>query len=120
MLRRSPLRSSRRRNASRKPCSCARRFSRDAAMRDLQSRFLPPGLKREPQQRLSECEPRRASAFRTEFLARVIDEHMPHDLGGHGKEMRAIAPSAVYTRKKAEKRLLDKGGRLHGMVPTLV
>src|SRR5262249_54971569 len=60
-----------------------------------------------------------ASPFRTMFFARVIDQHMPHDLGGHGKEMRAVAPSGIYTRKKTEKRLLHQGGRLHGMVPTL-
>jgi hypothetical protein len=53
------------------------------------------------------------------LLARVIDQHMPHNLGSHGEEMHAIAPSGVYTRKKAEKRLLDQGGRLHGVVPTL-
>src|SRR5215813_9064752 len=40
---------------------------------------------------------------------------MPHDLGRNGEEMRAVAPSGIYTREKPEKRLLDQGGRLHGM-----
>ena len=52
------------------------------------------------------------------MTARVVDENLPHKLGGNGKKMGAILPIRQVLLRHAHVCFVNQGGALQGMVGT--
>lgn len=49
------------------------------------------------------------------MLTGVIDQYLPHEVGGHGEELRAILPITIHDGNHAHVGFVDQSGGLQGV-----
>src|SRR5690242_7350076 len=87
-----------------------------ALQREIQAHNLFHLVRREDYCSLYRNVKRTASTLLAAPQPRVVDENVPHHLGGDGEKVRAIPPSGVHSRNQSKKRFLHQGGRLHRVI----
>src|SRR2546422_4151662 len=61
-----------------------------------------------------------SAAFFSLFRSSVVDQNVPHQIGGGRKEFRAIPETRILLFNKAQIRFMHQGRRLKCVIPTLV
>src|SRR5262249_46179677 len=60
-----------------------------------------------------------AAAFLIPARSRVIDEHVPHESRRDAQKVRAVLPAKLTGSGQPQKRFIDEGGDLKGVIASL-